>query len=100
MQINTYASEVFGQEKSIYKLSLAGTDKKTFTYQVNANTGGNGEISVSSVYSCGFLGFVKFKIKNDLPLPKSVGVIPEIPQIQSSSKLFCIAFFSEYSSRL
>ncbi len=88
VQINTYASEVFGQEKSIYKLSLAGTDKKTFTYQVNANTGGNGEISVSSVYSCGFLGFVKFKIKNDLPLPKSVGVIPEIPQIQSSSKLF------------
>lgn len=88
VQIDTYASEVFSQEKSIYKLSLAGTDKKTFTYQVNARTGGNGEISVVSVYSCGFLGFVRFRVKSELPVPKSVGVIPEIPQIKSSSKLF------------
>lgn len=88
VQIDTYASEVFSQDKSIYKLSLASANKKTFTYQVNANTGGNGEISVISVYSCGFLGFVRFKVKSELPVPKSVGVIPEIPQIKSSSKLF------------
>lgn len=88
VQIDTFASEVFSQEKSIYKLSLAGADKKSFTYQVNADTGGNGRIAVKSVYSCGFLGFIKFRIKSELPLPKSVGVIPEIPQIKSSSKLF------------
>lgn len=88
VQIATYASEVFSQEKNIYKLSLAKAESKTFTYQVNAQTGGNGEISVTSVYSCGFLGFVKFKVKSELPESKSVGVIPEIPQIKSSSKLF------------
>lgn len=88
VQIDTNASEVFVQEKGTFKLSLANTDKKTFTYQVNAQTGGNGEISVISVYSCGFLGFVRFKVKTELPVPKSVGVIPEIPQIKSSSKLF------------
>ncbi|MDE7363914.1 MAG: DUF58 domain-containing protein [Ruminococcus sp.] len=88
VQIDTYASEVFSQEKNIYKLSLAGEDKKTFTYTVDATTGGNGEISITSVYSCGFLGFLKFRLKNELPLPKSVGVIPEIPEIKSSSKLF------------
>ncbi|MDE6788317.1 MAG: hypothetical protein K2J47_03235, partial [Ruminococcus sp.] len=59
VQIATYASEVFSQEKNIYKLSLARAESKTFTYQVDAQTGGNGEISVVSVYSCGFLGFVK-----------------------------------------
>lgn len=88
IQIVTDSSEVFRQEKNIYKLSLALEDKKTFTYTVNAHTGGNGEISVTSVYSCGFLGFVKFKIKSQLPSPISVGVIPEIPQVKSSSKLF------------
>lgn len=88
VQIDTYASEVFRQEKNIYKLSVAGAEKKVFTYKIDAHTGGNGEIGIISVYSCGFLGFVRFKIKNELPLPKSVGVIPEIPQIKSSSKLF------------
>lgn len=88
VQIATKASEVFVQENKSYKLSLAGADKKTFSYTVNAVTGGNGEISIDSVYSCGFLGFVKFRVTENLPLPKSVGVIPEIPQIKSSSKLF------------
>lgn len=88
VQIATKASEVFIQENKLYKLSLAGADKKTFSYTVNAVTGGNGEISIDSVYSCGFLGFVKFRVTESLPLPKSVGVIPEIPQIKSSSKLF------------
>ncbi|MCM1133082.1 MAG: DUF58 domain-containing protein [Ruminococcus flavefaciens] len=87
VQIDTYSSEVFAQDKKIFRLSVAGADKKTFTYEVSAVTGGNGEIAVKSVYSCGFLGFVRFRVKNE-PLPKSVGVIPEIPQIKSSSKLF------------
>ncbi|MDE7104845.1 MAG: DUF58 domain-containing protein [Ruminococcus sp.] len=88
VQIATKASEVFVQDNKLYKLSLAGADKKTFSYTVEAKTGGNGEISIVSVHSCGFLGFIKFKVKNSLPVPKSVGVIPEIPQIKSSSKLF------------
>lgn len=87
VQIDTYASEVFYQEKKIFKLSLAGAEKKTFTYQVDAQTGGNGEISLISVHSCGFLGFVKFRVQTE-PISKSVGVIPEIPQINSSSRLF------------
>lgn len=88
IQIETYASEVFSQEKNIYRLSVAAAEEKTFTYTVDANTGGNGRISINSVYSCGFLGFIKFRIKSELPAAKSVGVIPEIPQIKSSSKLF------------
>lgn len=88
VQIATRASEVFVQDNKLYKLSLAGADKKTFSYTVEAHTGGNGEISIISVHSCGFLGFLKFRINDSLPVPKSVGVIPEIPQIKSSSKLF------------
>ena len=61
---------------------------KSFSVEIDANTGGNGQIFVSSVRSCGFLGFVGFNVKSQLPPPKSVGVIPEIPEVKTASKLF------------
>ena len=88
VEIKPYASEVFAQEDKLYRLSLARDDKKTFTYEVPAETGGNGEIGLEYVYSCGFLGFLRATLKEELPAPVSVGVIPEIPQIKASSQLF------------
>lgn len=82
------ASEVFGSIDKVYKLSLIRGDKKSFTIYADANIGGNGEISLISAKSCGFLGYAGFKLKTELPPPKSVGVIPELPDIKSSSKLF------------
>ncbi len=88
IEIELAASEVFGSIDKVYKLSLIKGDSKSFSVEVDANTGGNGEIAVKSVRSCGFLGFLGFKIKSQLPLPKSVGVIPEIPDAKTASKLF------------
>lgn len=88
VEIRPYASEVFSQPKSSYKLSLIRDNKKTFTYHVEAVIGGNGEISLPDIYSCGFLGFVRLRLKSELPPAVSVGVIPEIPQIKATSQLF------------
>ena len=88
VEITPRASEVFGQDDRFYRVSLARDDKKTFTYSVDAITGGNGEIALDTVYSCGFLGFIRFALTQELPAPISVGVIPEIPQIKASSQLF------------
>ncbi len=88
VEIELAASEVFGSIDKLYKLSLIKGDSKSFSVEVDANTGGNGEIAVKSVRSCGFLGFLGFNIKSQLPPPKSVGVIPEIPDAKTSSKLF------------
>ncbi|MBR6070789.1 MAG: DUF58 domain-containing protein [Ruminococcus sp.] len=88
VEITPRASEVFGQTEKLYRVSLARDDKKTFTYTVDAVTGGNGEIALNSVYSCGFLGFIRFALTQEIPSPISVGVIPEIPQIKASSQLF------------
>ena len=88
VEIHPAASEVFGFEKKVFRLSLIHKDKKTFTFSVPAKVGGNGEISLEAVYSCGFLGFIRFFLKDDLPAPISVGVIPDIPQIKATSQLF------------
>ena len=88
VEIKPRASEVFAQDDKVYRISLVRDDKKTFTYTVNAVTGGNGEIALDAVYSCGFLGFMRFTLTQELPSPISVGVIPEIPQIKASSQLF------------
>lgn len=81
------ASEVFEKQNKKYRLSLLTEGKSEFTYKVKAMIGGNGEISVKSFCSCGFLGFIRFRIKNNLPDPISVGVIPEIPEVKHSSQL-------------
>lgn len=88
VDIKPAASEVFEKNTKTYRLSMLNERKKEFTFSVNALTGGNGEISIVSVYSCGFLGFIRLKSKLPLPQPKSVGVIPEIPEIKASSQLF------------
>ncbi len=88
IEIVPTASEVFAQSKKVYRLSLASENKIKFDYKVPAEIGGNGKISIATVYSCGFLGFIKFKSRLELPEPKIVGVIPEIPEIAPSSALF------------
>lgn len=88
VEIKPEVSEVFDNENKVYRLSLVGIDKKTFSFSVPAKIGGNGEISLSEVYSCGFLGFIRFRIEENIPQPVNVGVIPDIPQIKASSQLF------------
>ena len=62
VEVKLKASEVFEENDKIYRFSMVGEDKKTFTLEYKAQTGGNGEISVENIYSCGFLGFLKFKV--------------------------------------
>lgn len=90
VELAPHATEVFSGWNKRYHLSLAGADKKSFSCPVDALIGGNGEISVPEIYSCGFLGFMKFRLKNDEQYPdvKSVGVIPELPEVSTSSQLF------------
>ena len=87
VELKLKASEVFAEDGKIYRFSMIGEDKKTFNLEYKAETGGNGEISVENIYSCGFLGFFKFEVKNNFQ-PVSVGVIPEIPEIKTSSQFF------------
>lgn len=88
IELKFVASEVFESIDKVYKLSVIRGYKKSFVIYSDANIGGNGEISIVSAKSCGFLGFLGFDLKTELPPPKSVGVIPELPDIKSSSKLF------------
>lgn len=88
VELEFAASEVFGRLDKVYKLSVISSSRKSFTIDLDAKIGGNGVISLVSASSCGFLGFVKFKVKTELPPQKNVGVIPEIPDAKSSSKLF------------
>lgn len=88
IEIKFCTSEVFADCSKVYRISLVNDDRVDFTFTIPTVLGGNGEISVKSVYSCGFLGFFRFKSKLSLPQPKSVGVIPVIPDIKSSTQLF------------
>ncbi|HPY83804.1 MAG TPA: DUF58 domain-containing protein [Ruminococcus flavefaciens] len=88
IEIHTKASEVFSQENMIYRLSSGSKEAEEFTYEVDALTGGNGEISITDAFVSGFLGFMRLRIAAPLPEPVSVGVIPEIPELKSSSQLF------------
>ena len=88
IEIQPDASEVFEPCKKRYRLSMLFADRKEFRYNVRTAVGGNGEISAGNIYSCGFLGFIRFRIKTGIPEPVSVGVIPEIPDIEASSQLF------------
>ena len=86
LEIKPYISEVFQNDNISYKLSLMGAGDRTFTFETDALYGGNGEIGLEAVNSCGFLGFMKFPIQiSDDRI--SVGVIPEIPDIKASSAL-------------
>ena len=87
VEVRLKASEVFEDNDRAYRFSITGEGKKSFSLEYKAKTGGNGEISVENVFSCGFLGFLKFKV-NNIFQPVSVGVIPEIPEIKTSSQFF------------
>lgn len=81
-------SEVFDQNVKTYRLAVARAAKKQFSFDVPAVTGGNGWVTVDSVFASGFLGFLRVKAKCELPQPVSVGVIPDIPEIKASNQLF------------
>ena len=88
VELRPGVSEVFEPVGKTYRITLIGEDEKEFIIPVMAKVGGNGEIRIDSVFSCGFLGFMKLKVRENLPDPQSVGVIPELPQASTSSQLF------------
>ena len=88
VEVKPVASEVFEKPDKSFRFSITGTRPLEFTFSVKALTGGNGEIALPEIYSCGFLGFIRLRIKGELPAAKSVGVIPEIPEVKASSQLF------------
>lgn len=88
LEICPYATEIFAQDIKKRRLTMLNEEKKSFTFDLKAVIGGNGEVGIRAVYSCGFLGFMKKTILTSLPQPVSVGVIPQIPDIKASSQLF------------
>lgn len=88
IEICPEASAVFEQSSKVYRLAVAKAEKKEFSYEVPAVTGGNGLVSIGAVYASGFLGFMRVRAKCELPVPVSVGVIPDIPEIKTSTQLF------------
>lgn len=88
IEISPEVSEVFEDPGKTFRFSMFTEDASEFTFGVKAKIGGNGSISIGRLYSCGFLGFMKFEIKAGLPEPVSVGVVPDIPDIKASSQLF------------
>lgn len=88
IEIEPYATEIFGQQFKKRKLTMLGEKKKSFTIELDALIGGNGEAGIKSVYSCGFLGFFRLPLKTPLPQPVSIGVIPPVPEIKASTQLF------------
>ncbi|MCR5601265.1 MAG: DUF58 domain-containing protein [Ruminococcus sp.] len=88
LEVCPYASIIFGQDIKSRKLTMLNENKKTFRYEFDALVGGNGEVGISAVYACGFMGFFKIRLKSSMLQPVSVGVIPEIPDIKASTQLF------------
>ena len=88
IELHPSATEVFEKTDKVYRLSLNSERKTEFEFKIKAKVGGNGWVSIDSAYSCGFLGFIKLKIKTALPEAFSVGVIPDVPEIKGSSLLF------------
>lgn len=86
LEIKPFVSEVFYNNNKTYKLTLMEAGKKEFIFETDAVHGGNGEVGIREINSCGFLGFMKFRIEN-VPSAVSVGVIPSIPDIKASSAL-------------
>ncbi len=81
-------SEVFDQKVKTYRLAVARAESKKFSFDVPAVIGGNGWVAIDSVFTSGFLGFLRLRAKCVLPQPVSVGVIPDIPEIKASNQLF------------
>ena len=87
IEIKPFASDVFIPDNKIYRFSMFNAGKSKFDFELAANVGGHGEVGISEIWSSGFLGFMRFKIKDCVPENFSVGVIPEIPDVKASSAL-------------
>ncbi|MBQ6252145.1 DUF58 domain-containing protein [Ruminococcus sp.] len=88
VEIVPYATEIFGQNIKKRKLTMLNENRRSFTIELDALVGGNGEVGIKEMYSCGFMGFFKLPLKTLLPQPVSIGVIPPVPEIKASSQLF------------
>ena len=88
VEIVPYATEIFGQNIKKRKLTMLNENRRSFTIELDALVGGNGEVGIKEMYSCGFMGFFKLPLKTPLPQPASIGVIPPVPEIKASSQLF------------
>ena len=88
VEIVPYASEIFGQDIKKRRLTMFNETRRTFTIELDALIGGNGEVGIKEMYSCGFMGFFKLSLRTPLPQPISIGVIPPVPEIKASSQLF------------
>lgn len=81
-------SAVFSGGGKRCRLSIFSDEPVEYRCRLKAEYGGNGEVSIGEIRSCGFLGFMSFRVKTVHPEPISVGVIPDIPEINASTQLF------------
>lgn len=88
VEIVPYATKIFGQNIKKRKLTMLNENRRSCTIELDALVGGNGEVGIKEMYSCGFMGFFKLPLKTPLPQPVSIGVIPPVPEIKASSQLF------------
>lgn len=80
-------SETLGEQDRHYKLSLAFKNSEEFEINLKGITGGNGKIFIKEVCSSGFFGIVSYNAETPLQ-SKSIGIIPDIPEIHASNELF------------
>lgn len=80
-------SETFGSEEKHFRLSLALKNSEEFEFDIDSITGGNGKIYIREIFSSGFFGVVSYLAETPLQ-SKNIGVIPDIPEINSSNALF------------
>jgi len=88
VEIHTDVSENFHQQHSVYRTAASFEKKSEIIHSLTALYGGYGFFGIRQVYVCDYLGFLKFKIKTEIPAISNIGVIPEIPQISASTELF------------
>jgi|GEM_PF-335837 len=90
IEIHTECGKVFTQKHSIYRTALNFKGSIGIKHTLTAIHGGYGDFRIKEVYICDFLGFVKLRAGNaGEPYPVAdMGVIPDIPELSSASKLF------------
>lgn len=87
VDIYTFSEGSFGKSEQHHRISLTFEKSMTFEYKINADFGGNGKTGIRNVYSSGFFGFASYLA--DVPeISRNIGVIPEIPEVNSSNSLF------------
>lgn len=79
--------EALGDKEKHFRFSLALKESESFEFELDALTGGNSKIYISDIFSSGFFGIVSYRAEIPMQL-KNIGIIPDIPEINSSSSLF------------